>query len=125
MNRNGISDAALHAVRHDLQRMLTDLIKAGLVSTHEPAVARWREDALNLRESLRDCLASLTDTDVYLDALWVKARQDAQNDPLVQAEENMKPILQAQCLFTLPELMAPDLNFEAVAARIRISTATG
>ena len=80
---------------------------------------------MTLREGLRNHLALLTDQAVHLDALWVQARQEAQNDMLVWAEENVKPILQAKCLFTLPELLAPDFNFEAAAARIRISTATG
>ena len=120
-----IDQTALHAAQDDLRRFLVDLIKAGLVSINEAAVARWREDAMTLREGLRNRLALLTDQAVHLDALWVQARQEAQNDALVRAEENVKPILQSKCLFTLPELLAPDFSFEAAAARIRISTATG
>jgi hypothetical protein len=120
-----IDQPALHAAQDDLRRFLTDLIKAGLVYTQEAALARWREDALKRREELTGRLASLTDEEVHLDVLWVQARQEAQNDDLVRAEGSMKPILQAKCLFTLPELLAPDFSFEAAAARIRISTATG
>lgn len=114
--------AALHA---DLRRFLADLIKAGLVSTDETAVARWRADATSLHEGLRNCLGGLTDDAVHLDALWVQARGDAQEDVLVRAEETVKPILQAKCLFTLAELMAPDFSFDGAAARIRMSAATG
>jgi len=120
-----IDQTALHAAQEDLRRFLVDLIKAGLVSIDEAAVASWREEAMTLRETMRSRLALLTDQAVHLDALWVQARQEAQNDALVRAEENVKPILQSKCLFTLPELMAADFSFDAAAARIRISTASG
>lgn len=126
MNPNDdLEKTALRAAQADLRRFLVDLIKAALVSIDEAAVTRWREDAMTLREGLRSRLALLADHAVHLDALWVQARHEAQNDGLVRAEENVKPILQSKCLFTLPELMAPDFSFEAAAARIRISTATG
>ena len=92
---------ALHAAQNDLRRFLVNLIKAGLVSVDEAAVARWRADAMTLHEGLRNRLALLTDETVHLDTLWVQARAEAQNDDLVRAEETMKPVLQAQCLFTL------------------------
>ena len=125
MDRNGLGDAERHAAQDDLRRMLADLIKAGLVSTDEAAVAHWREEALRLHDGLIERLDSLGDVDIHLDALWAQARQEAQDDLLVQAEENVKPVLQAQCLFTLPELTAPNFSFEAAAARIRMSAATG
>jgi hypothetical protein len=125
---NGVEhpgQAGLRAVQNDLRRLLVDMIKAGLVSTDRDAVSRWHTEAVNLHEELRTRLAAFTDEDVHLDAIWIQARHEAQSDPFVQAEENMKPILQQKCLFTLSELMAPDFNFVAAAARIRISTATG
>jgi hypothetical protein len=118
-------NADLRSAQDDLRRMLVDLIKAGLVSTDEKAVSRWRAEAVNLHEELRTRLATLTDEDVHLDAIWNQARQEALSDPLVQTEESMNPILPPKCLFTLSELMASDFNFIAAAARIRISTATG
>lgn len=88
-----IDTTALQTVQDDLRRMLTDLIKAGLVSTNEASVSRWREDAMMIHGGLRSRLALLTNHAVHLDALWVQARQEAQKDELVQAEENVKPIL--------------------------------
>jgi hypothetical protein len=116
---------ALHTAEGDLRLFFVNLIKAGLDSTNEAAVARWRGEAMALRDGLRSRLVGLTDEAVHLDALWVQARGQAQEDALVRAEETVKPILQAKCLFTLPELMAPDFSFDAAAARIRISAATG
>jgi len=125
MTNGEILNADLRSVQDDLRRMLVDLIKAGLVSTDEKAVSRWRAEAVNLHEELRTRLATLTDEDVHLDAIWNQARQKALSDPLVQTEESMNPILPPKCLITLSELMASDFNFIAAAARIRISTATG
>jgi len=125
MTNGEILNADLRSAQDDLRRMLVDLIKAGLVSTDEKAVSRWRAEAVNLHEELRTRLATLTDEDVHLDAIWNQARQKALSDPLVQTEESMNPILPSMCLFTLSELMASDFNFIAAAARIRISTATG
>jgi hypothetical protein len=120
-----VTKADLHAVQADLRCFLADLIKAGLVSTNEEAVHRWHAQAMNLHEDLRLRLAAFTDEEVRLDALWNRAHQEAQSDPLVQAEENMKPILSAKCLFALQELAAPDFSFVAAAARVRTSTPTG
>ena len=125
MTNGEILNTDLRSAQDDLRRMLVDLIKAGLVSTDEKAVSCWRAEAVNLHEELRTRLATLTDEDVHLDAIWNQARQKALSDPLVQTEESMNPILPSMCLFTLSELMASDFNFIAAAARIRISTATG
>ena len=115
----------IKATQAELRRMLADLIKAGLVSTNEDAVRRWQADAMNRHEELRLRLAALTDGEIHLDAVWNQARGDALGDPLVQAEENVKPVLSPRCPFTVPELAAADFSFVAAAARIRISAATG
>jgi len=115
----------LRDVQDDLRRMLAVLIKAGLAQTDEAATTRWRTEAVNLHEELRSRLATVTDEEAHLDVLWNQALQEAQSDPLVRAEENMKPILPVKCLFTLLELTAPDFNVATAAARIRISTTTG
>jgi hypothetical protein len=123
--RDQDSENELDAAKDCLRRMLVNLIKAGLTSTDKEATSGWRSEVIKAHQELTTRFGFLSDDTVKLDLIWIQAREEAQTDGVVQAEESVKPVLQASCMFKLRELMAADLNAEAAAARIRVSAATG
>ena len=115
----------LRTLQSGVRQILANIIKAALASTDERAVRDWKIAAAKAHRELQDRALPLTSQEMDLASIWQQAKEDAQNDPRVRAEENVKPVLQAECLFALTELTAPDLNLEDAVDRVRVSAATG
>lgn len=114
-----------HRLAHELRDLLTNLIRAAVLSDH-PEAASYRREALRLHDLVRAGHDPAELARIRLDGLWTMAVEAAAHTPALEdAPLQVSRRFPATSPVSLGELVEPGLALPALEERIRQAASTG
>ncbi len=114
-----------HRLAHELRDLLTNLIRAAVLSDH-PEAASYRREALRLHDLVRAGHDPAELARIHVDGLWTMAVEAAAHTPALQdAPLQVSRRFPAVAPITLGDLVEPGLALPTIEERIRQAASTG